>query len=122
MKLVRRRVLAINYDKWAVKVGRTVHFELVGKCVPLEPVSVTFEEEDVQAYFFSIRMVNFTIFLYCYFLPKNTEQRLLPRRYIVSKDRTPQALLVLKNVLEGGVLLLTSSCLPLWLLRLINGA
>ena len=47
----RIRVAEDDYER-AVKVGRTVDFELVGERVSLELVAVTFQKQNVQSYTF----------------------------------------------------------------------
>lgn len=44
VQLVRRRQLAINYDKRSIEVSRAIHLELVGEGIPGESIAVTLQE------------------------------------------------------------------------------
>ena len=61
VQFVWRRQLTVNDDKRAVEVGRAVNFKLVGERVPREPVTVTLEEQDMQADVVTSWMRNFAI-------------------------------------------------------------
>jgi hypothetical protein len=73
VQLVGRRQLSVHYDQRPIEVRRAVHFQLVGKRIPWEPIAVTLQEQYMQPYLFTLRMRYYAIGLYCYFLAENTK-------------------------------------------------
>jgi len=74
----------------------------------LKAISVAFKEQNVEAYFLSLGVINFAVVLYCYFLSEYAEQGLLTGGHVLSKNWLPQAFFGLKNVFEAWILHLLS--------------
>lgn len=119
VQLVGWRQLSVDYNEWPIEVRRAVHFQLVCKSVPWEPVAITLQEKYMQPYLFSLRMRYYAVGLYCYFLAENTKQWLFIYLHESAINGLPKALLGLKYVLETWILLLRSTIVITQIIRLM---
>jgi len=64
MQLIRWWVLAIHNDKRSIKVRWTIYLKLICKGISLEPVSITFQKENMKTYFFAFWVLSSLIVIF----------------------------------------------------------
>ena len=99
VQLVRRRQLAVHYHEWPVEVRGAVHFELVRKRVSGESIAITFQEQNMQSDFLTLRMLYFAVGLYCYLLAEYAKQWLFVDLHERAVYWLPQTVFRLEDIL-----------------------